>query len=130
MGPNRAPSTFTGTSAILRHSNLKIGPGETRFSFTQFTPTGIFRWVYNDFRTDKDINTAKFTTSAERERWKQDRARRWQDGIRMYRRLGRPRTVNTPRTRYVDLPYLHHALIMRRLHPYPRRLYLKFTIAI
>ncbi|KAJ7021064.1 hypothetical protein C8F04DRAFT_1274219 [Mycena alexandri] len=64
--------------------------GWTNMLFNGFTPTGIFRWVYNDFRTDKDINTAKFTTSAERERWKQDRARRWQDGIRMYRRWDGP----------------------------------------
>ncbi|KAJ7019135.1 hypothetical protein C8F04DRAFT_976143, partial [Mycena alexandri] len=77
-------STILLPSAILRHSNLKIGPGETRYSFTQFTPAGIFRWVYNDFRTDKDINADKSTTQAEREQRKHDRARRWQEGIRMY----------------------------------------------
>ncbi|KAJ7768415.1 hypothetical protein B0H16DRAFT_1308007 [Mycena metata] len=83
-------STILLPSAILRHSNLKIGPNETRFSFTQFTPAGIFRWVYNDFRTDKDINAAKSTTEAEREQRKRDRAGRWQEGICMYRKWDGP----------------------------------------
>ncbi|KAJ7711061.1 hypothetical protein B0H16DRAFT_1480612 [Mycena metata] len=46
-----------------------------------FTPAGIFRWVYNDFRTDKDINAAKSTTQAEREQRKQDRLHHRQEGI-------------------------------------------------
>ncbi|KAJ7025058.1 hypothetical protein C8F04DRAFT_1269665 [Mycena alexandri] len=83
-------STILLPSAILRHSNLQIGPNETRFSFTQFTPAGIFRWVYNDFRTDKDINAAKSTTEAEREQRRQDRASRWQEGIRMYTKWDGP----------------------------------------
>jgi hypothetical protein len=62
-----------------------IQPGKTRYSFTQFTPAGIFRWVYNGFRTDKDINTSPKTTPEEREQRAQDRMRRWQEGIRMYR---------------------------------------------
>ncbi|KAJ7234326.1 hypothetical protein B0H12DRAFT_989782, partial [Mycena haematopus] len=42
-------STIFIPSAILRHSNTSIQPGETRFSFTQFTPAALFRWVYNGF---------------------------------------------------------------------------------
>ncbi|KAJ7709333.1 hypothetical protein B0H16DRAFT_1344499, partial [Mycena metata] len=83
-------STIVLPSAILRHSNLKIGLNETRFLFTQFTPAGIFRWVYNDFRTDKDINAARSTTQAEHDQRKRDRARRWQEGIRMYGRWDGP----------------------------------------
>ncbi|KAJ7782956.1 hypothetical protein B0H16DRAFT_1658374 [Mycena metata] len=83
-------STILLPSAILRHSNLKIGPNETRFSFTQFTPAGIFRWVYNDFRTDKDIHTAKSTTAAEHEQRREDRTARWQAGVRMYRKWDGP----------------------------------------
>ncbi|KAJ7185940.1 hypothetical protein C8R46DRAFT_1208044 [Mycena filopes] len=83
-------STILLPSAILRHSNLNIGPNETRSSFTQFTPAGIFRWVYNDFRTDKDINSSKSTTPDDRERRHADQARRWQEGIRMYRRWDGP----------------------------------------
>ncbi|KAJ7713338.1 hypothetical protein B0H16DRAFT_1341475 [Mycena metata] len=83
-------STILLPSAILRHSNLKIGPNETRFSFTQFTPAGIFRWVYNDFRTDKDVNSSKNTTPQEHERRKRDREARWREGIKMYRRWDGP----------------------------------------
>ncbi|KAJ7168760.1 hypothetical protein C8R46DRAFT_1218148 [Mycena filopes] len=77
-------STILLPSAILRHSNVSIRPNETRFSFTQFTPAGIFRWVYNDCRTDKDINSSKSTTPEEREQRHADQARRWQEGIKMY----------------------------------------------
>ncbi|KAJ7711072.1 hypothetical protein B0H16DRAFT_1480622 [Mycena metata] len=83
-------STILLPSAILRHSNLKISPNKTRFSFTQFTPAGIFRWVYNDFRTDKDINSAKSTMPEEHEQRKRDWASRWQEGIRMYRKWDGP----------------------------------------
>ncbi|KAJ7071704.1 hypothetical protein B0H15DRAFT_793410 [Mycena belliarum] len=72
-------------SAILRHSNVAIQQGERRYSFTQFTPAGIFRWVYNDFRTENDVNTARSTTADEHERRRQDRLRRWSEGVGMYR---------------------------------------------
>ncbi|KAJ7746696.1 hypothetical protein B0H16DRAFT_1663802 [Mycena metata] len=61
-------------SAILRHSNVKIQPGEHRYLFTQFTPAGIFRW---------DINTAASTSPQERARRQADRAVRWQEGVKM-----------------------------------------------
>ncbi|KAK0458714.1 uncharacterized protein EV420DRAFT_1620489 [Desarmillaria tabescens] len=38
-------STILFPSAILRHSNTPIGCGETRYSFTQYTSGGLFRWV-------------------------------------------------------------------------------------
>ncbi|KAK7008541.1 hypothetical protein R3P38DRAFT_3324663 [Favolaschia claudopus] len=77
-------ATILIPSAILRHSNIKIQKGETRFSFTQYTPAGLFRWAYNGFRTDKDVDTSKQTSAAEHQRRKQDRARRWAEGIKMY----------------------------------------------
>ncbi|KAJ7075453.1 hypothetical protein B0H15DRAFT_791809 [Mycena belliarum] len=72
-------------SAILRHSNVKIQENERRYSFTQFTPAGIFRWVYNGFRTENDVNTARSTTADEHEQRRQDRTRRWAEGVKMYR---------------------------------------------
>ncbi|KAK7020036.1 hypothetical protein R3P38DRAFT_2782438 [Favolaschia claudopus] len=77
-------STILIPSAILRHSNTKIQANETRFSFTQFTPAGLFRWVYNKFRTDADIDKSKSTTPAEHEQRRRDRARRWAEGVKMY----------------------------------------------
>ncbi|KAJ7141823.1 hypothetical protein C8R46DRAFT_920978, partial [Mycena filopes] len=78
-------STILIPSAILRHSNTKIQPGERRFSFTQFTPAGIFRWVYNGFRTDKDVDSSGSTTEGDHARRQQDRAARWREGIKMYK---------------------------------------------
>ncbi|KAJ6448977.1 hypothetical protein C8R47DRAFT_926886, partial [Mycena vitilis] len=42
-----AGSTIFIPSALLRHSNVAIQQGETRYSFTQFTAGGLFRWVNN-----------------------------------------------------------------------------------
>ncbi|KAJ6487276.1 hypothetical protein C8R47DRAFT_1072325 [Mycena vitilis] len=78
-------STIIIPSAILRHSNVKIRPWETRYSFTQFTPAGIFRFMYNGCRTDKDVELSTTTTREEFERRRQDRMKRWQDGVGMYR---------------------------------------------
>ncbi|KAJ6502980.1 hypothetical protein DFH09DRAFT_1102282 [Mycena vulgaris] len=40
-------------SAIIRHSNVPVGAGEERFSFTQYTAGGLFRWIRNGFQTDE-----------------------------------------------------------------------------
>ncbi|PPR01535.1 hypothetical protein CVT26_015140 [Gymnopilus dilepis] len=38
-------------SCAIAHSNTRIQPGETRFSFTQYSSGGIFRWVDNGYKT-------------------------------------------------------------------------------
>ncbi|KAJ7281713.1 hypothetical protein C8J57DRAFT_1056475 [Mycena rebaudengoi] len=48
-------STIMIPSALLRHSNVSIQQGEARYSFTQFTASGLFRWVYNGKQTDIDF---------------------------------------------------------------------------
>ncbi|KAJ7849676.1 hypothetical protein B0H14DRAFT_3452376 [Mycena olivaceomarginata] len=40
-------------SATVMHSNLPVGPGEHRASFTQYTGGGLFHYVDNGFRTEK-----------------------------------------------------------------------------
>ncbi|KAJ6514875.1 hypothetical protein C8R47DRAFT_1063654 [Mycena vitilis] len=69
-------------SAILRHSNVSIQQGETRYSFTQYTAAGIFRYVYNGFRTDKSMKTG--LSKAEKARRARDREARWAEGVKMY----------------------------------------------
>ncbi|KAJ7676186.1 hypothetical protein B0H17DRAFT_849740, partial [Mycena rosella] len=44
-------STIIIPSAICRHSNVPVGPEETRFSFTQYTAGGLFRWIRNGFKS-------------------------------------------------------------------------------
>ncbi|KAJ6499616.1 hypothetical protein C8R47DRAFT_971491 [Mycena vitilis] len=78
-------STILLPSVILRHSNLRIQAHERRYSFTQFTPAGIFRWVYNGFRTDRDINESASTSASMREQRRREREARWEQGVGMYR---------------------------------------------
>ncbi|KAJ7672955.1 hypothetical protein B0H14DRAFT_2394264, partial [Mycena olivaceomarginata] len=72
-------------SALIRHSNTSIQPHEKRFSFTQYTPAGIFRFVANGFRSDVDVN-ASVMTDAERVAREDARRNRWVEGLKMYRR--------------------------------------------
>jgi hypothetical protein len=44
-------STILLPSAILVHGNTQIQPSETRVSFTQYTPGGLFRTLKYGFRT-------------------------------------------------------------------------------
>ncbi|KAJ7074865.1 hypothetical protein B0H15DRAFT_791846, partial [Mycena belliarum] len=75
-------STLFIPSALLRHSNIGIQQGETRYSFTQFTAGGLFRWVYNGNQSDKSFNqNATDDDLATREH---DRAQRWENGLRMF----------------------------------------------
>ncbi|KAJ7432988.1 hypothetical protein B0H11DRAFT_1759520, partial [Mycena galericulata] len=72
-------------SAIMRHSNASIQQGEKRFSFTQFTAAGIFRFIYNGFKTEKAVNESKLP-QAERVQRAKERAERWADGMKMYKK--------------------------------------------
>ncbi|KAJ7429236.1 hypothetical protein B0H11DRAFT_2266477 [Mycena galericulata] len=71
-------------SAILRHSNVSIQQGEKRFSFTQYTAAGIFRFVYNGFKSEKSVNESELPKT-ERVRRARDRADRWAEGMKMYK---------------------------------------------
>ncbi|KAJ7620509.1 hypothetical protein DFH06DRAFT_1010589 [Mycena polygramma] len=75
-------STILIPSALLRHSNVAIQQGETRYSFTQFTAGGLFRWVYNGHCSDKSFFL--HATPAELRRRQADTAQRWEDGLRMF----------------------------------------------
>ena len=44
-------STILILSAVLAHSNTRVATHETRFSFTQYTAGGLFRWVDHAFQT-------------------------------------------------------------------------------
>ncbi|KDR66326.1 hypothetical protein GALMADRAFT_259368 [Galerina marginata CBS 339.88] len=47
-------STILIPSSAIRHSNTRIQIGERRYSFTQYSAGGIFRWVDNGFKTVVD----------------------------------------------------------------------------
>ncbi|KAJ2999325.1 hypothetical protein NUW54_g6950 [Trametes sanguinea] len=47
-------STILIPSAILRHSNTTIAADERRYSFTQFSAGGLFRWIEHGFQPAKN----------------------------------------------------------------------------
>ncbi|KAI0038963.1 hypothetical protein FA95DRAFT_1612970 [Auriscalpium vulgare] len=51
-----AGSTILLSSAGLRHGNLPIQPGEKRYSFTQYCPGGLLRWVRHGMRPAGDLS--------------------------------------------------------------------------
>ncbi|KIK50988.1 hypothetical protein GYMLUDRAFT_181959 [Collybiopsis luxurians FD-317 M1] len=69
-------------SALLVHYNCPIQPGETRYSFTQYTAGGLIRWVENGFQT-QDAMLSKLSVS-EKKQWKESRRLRWSQGLRFF----------------------------------------------
>ncbi|KAJ7779944.1 hypothetical protein B0H16DRAFT_1830502 [Mycena metata] len=83
-------STILIPSAIICHSNVPIRPHEKRFSFTQYTAGGLFRWIRNGFQTDEAFeNTA--TKEEKRERAEEAKTR-WEKGVAMYSTVDSLRT--------------------------------------
>ncbi|KAJ7671329.1 hypothetical protein DFH06DRAFT_980706, partial [Mycena polygramma] len=76
-------STIFIPSAILRHSNVSIQQDETRYSFTQFSAAGLFRYVYNGFRTEKEVVSGM--SKAEKVQRAEDCKTRWFDGLKMFK---------------------------------------------
>ena len=70
-------STILIPSAILTHSNVAIGEGERRYSLTQYTAGGLFRWVECGFRSQKDFDAAGGTPA-------QSNEERWEEGVRTW----------------------------------------------
>lgn len=74
----------SGSAALIasgscRHGNTKIQPGETRYSFTQFSAGGIFRWVNNGFQKETDWEAQ--ASASEIEAAKKAKEERWQFGL-------------------------------------------------
>lgn len=64
-------ATIIIPSAILRHSNLLIRAGETRYSFTQYSAGALFRFVHNNFKANNKLSKKQLKASdgAGRDRW-------------------------------------------------------------
>jgi hypothetical protein len=50
-------STILLPSAVLRHSNTTIQKHEERYSFTQYTAGGLFRWVDHGFQKEEEYRS-------------------------------------------------------------------------
>lgn len=64
-------------SAIIRHSNTVIPPGRRRYSFTQYTAGGLFRWVECGFKPVKSL------TPQEAKKYREGKGR-WERGVGMF----------------------------------------------
>jgi hypothetical protein len=82
-------STILIPSALIRHSNTSIGSHEKRFSFTQYTPAGIFRFVDNGFRSEEEVNSTEMSAE-ERAARVEARKTRWAEGLKMYQKCPTP----------------------------------------
>lgn len=70
-------ATILIPSALLRHSNAPIQSGEQRFSLTQYSAGGLFRWVENGFCKNRDRRPP-------RKEPEQDDNGRWEQGLGMF----------------------------------------------
>lgn len=75
-------STILLPSAILAHSNVTILPNETRYSFTQYTAGGLFRWVDQGFAKSDDFYAS--LSDDELDAVKAEDSARWAYGLSMF----------------------------------------------
>jgi hypothetical protein len=75
-------STILIPSAIVRHSNVPVGLDERRYSFTQYTAGGLFRWIRNGFKTDEAFELS--ATPLEKNARQAEAETRWAHGVAMY----------------------------------------------
>ncbi|KAL1740791.1 hypothetical protein HDZ31DRAFT_76641 [Schizophyllum fasciatum] len=78
-------STILIPSAILRHSNTRIGRRERRYSVTQYTAGAIFRWVEHGFQLDEAYYAG--LTPEEQAQDRRTAAGRWRRGRAMFSKL-------------------------------------------
>ena len=65
-------STILIPSAIIRHSNVALSPGERRYSLTQYTAGALFRWQECGYRSERSFKAdgGRYARTSE-ERWKE-----------------------------------------------------------
>ncbi|KAK7060531.1 hypothetical protein VNI00_001297 [Paramarasmius palmivorus] len=72
-------TTILLPSAILRHSNVAIGPNEHRMSFAQYSSGHLFRFVERGFRTEEDFFAS--LTPRDRKHEEERDGRRWKESL-------------------------------------------------
>jgi hypothetical protein len=77
-------STILLPSAILAHSNVVVSPNKTRYSFTQYTAGGLFRWVDRGFKKSADFYASLADDIDELEAQKEKDRGRWEYGISLF----------------------------------------------
>lgn len=82
-------STILIPSAALRHSNVAIQQGETRYSFTQYTAGGLFRWVDRGFQSEKSFTAGLTKQEMGKHKLQEEKrgAERWKMGVNLFSTL-------------------------------------------
>lgn len=75
-------STILIPSATIRHSNIAIRPHETRYSFTQYTAGGLFRWVDHGYQTEASYQAG--WSKGRKAEEEETNGRRWAEGVKMF----------------------------------------------
>jgi hypothetical protein len=78
-------STILIPSGSVRHSNISIRPGGDRYSFTQYTAGGLFRWVDHGYQTEEAHK--KGWTKARKQAEEAINQQRWVQGVDMFSTL-------------------------------------------
>ncbi|KAJ6552424.1 hypothetical protein DFH09DRAFT_1319176 [Mycena vulgaris] len=78
-------TTILIPSAALFHSNIPISDGERRYSFTQYTAGGLFRWVEHGFQSEESYFESLSPEDAARER--AEAKARWAMGAGLFSTL-------------------------------------------
>jgi hypothetical protein len=78
-------STILIPSAVITHSNTPIEKGETRYSFTQYSAGGLFRWVEHGFQSEGDFDSKLSPQGKITE--KRRKEGRWMEGLGLFSRL-------------------------------------------
>lgn len=75
-------TTMLFPSAVLLHSNTEIGPDEDRYSMTQYSAGGLFRWVHHGCRTlDEYLSSL---SPKELQEYERENEERWLEALRLY----------------------------------------------
>jgi hypothetical protein len=78
-------STILIPSATMSHSNVMISADERRYSFTQYTAGGLFRWVENGFKLSAEFRAS--LSPEELKKQEEKAAQRWAWGLSLIPRL-------------------------------------------
>ncbi|KAJ7277029.1 hypothetical protein C8J57DRAFT_1504867 [Mycena rebaudengoi] len=79
-------ATVLFPAALMCYSFCAVKEGETHYTFSQYTPGGLLRYIENDYRCDADLE--EFARYREKERLHERRERRLGAAIKMYSTFG------------------------------------------
>ena len=86
-----AGATVLIPSACISHSNTAVRPDETRYSFTQYSAGGLFRWVERGFQRKEDFFASLNEEQLEEEQRREEGQLEW--GLSLFSTLDELRAM-------------------------------------